>query len=930
MPNRQITTNENSVSYLATEYLIADSARGFIDFAPDLIPSDGSTTATITVGSSVDVSIDTVTDHDWYRVTLTAGTTYTIHTTAISGGGNPDSLISLRDANGALLIEDDDGGASTFSLIRYTPTTSGVFFIDAGTYNVGGQSSSGSYHLSVAAVVPAGVDAIAATTATTGTITINGSIDGNVDTANDHDWYAITLVAGQSYIFRTGGVGGATNLDTTLTLRDAAGTQLAFNDDGAADASATPAEAFSALRFTAATSGTYYLDVGAFGAGTGAFNLTAFTTPPLAVFSNNEISTQLTNGYWGGTSHHFNVTPGGTITFNVAAISAAGQNLAREAFNLWADVTGIVFTEVTTGGNITFANTAAGAFANAIYANGITTSATVNISLQWLTDYGTGLNSYSFQTYIHEIGHTLGLGHGGNYNGSAGYAVDALYANDSWSTTIMSYFDQNENSYTAAQGFTRQFAVSPMVADNIATTALYGTATTTRTGDTTYGFNNTSGRAIYDAVANPSVGYTIYDNGGIDTLDYSGFTQNQRIDLNPEAFSNIGSRVGNVSIARGAVIENAIGGTGNDVLVGNSAANTLTGGGGNDTLIGGLGADTLIGGAGFNTVSYEDNFGAVFVNLTTGVGSGNAAAGDTYSGIQGVIGSSGADTIIGDANGNQLDGGGGDDVLIGALGSDILIGGGGTDTASYGDNQGAVFVNLASGQGFGNAAQGDTYTSIENLTGSIFNDVFIGDSLANRLDGGLGDDILIGGLGADALVGGLGTDTASYEDNQGAVFVNLATGQGFGNAAEGDTYSGIENVTGSVFFDYFIGDAQANVFDGGRGNDTFTGGAGADVFAFTSALNGVINVDTITDFTSGVDRIRLSSGIFAAAGPVGALSAAAFVSGTAATNAAQHIIYNAATGDIFYDADGNGAGAAVLFAHVNPGTTVTAGDFIIA
>jgi hypothetical protein len=373
------------------------------------------------------------------------------------------------------------------------------------------------------------------------------------------------------------------------------------------------------------------------------------------------------------------------------------------------------------------------------------------------------------------------------------------------------------------------------------------------------------------------------------------------------------------------------GGDGNDTLTGGNLNDSLLGGNNTDTLSGGLGADFLDGGNGTDTASYAADIGGVFVNLASGLGFGNAAAGDVLVSIENLIGTAYDDTFVGDSGTNVLDGGLGNDNLIGGLGADVLIGGAGTsDTAGYDDNQGAVFVNLASGQGFGNAAQGDTYSGIENLTGSVFGDYFIGDSGANRLDGSGGNDTLIGGLGADVLIGGAGNDTASYEDNQGAVFVNLATGNGFGNAAQGDTYSGIENLTGSVFYDYFIGDAQDNIFDGGRGNDTFTGGAGADTFAFTTALNGVINVDTITDFTSGTDRIQLSSAIFAAAGPIGILNAAAFISGAAATNAAQRIIYNAATGDIFYDADGNGAGAAVLFAHVNPGTTVTAGDFIIA
>ncbi len=256
---------------------------------------------------------------------------------------------------------------------------------------------------------------------------------------------------------------------------------------------------------------------------------------------------------------------------------------------------------------------------------------------------------------------------------------------------------------------------------------------------------------------------------------------------------------------------------GNDVLGGGAGNDRLDGGNDNDLLIGGLGADVLIGGSGTDTASYEDNQGAVFVNLTLGQGFGNAAAGDTYSGVENVRGSIFADTIIGDGGANRLEGGDGNDVLRGAFGADALVGGNGSDTASYEDNQGPVFVNLLTGLGFNNAAQGDSFDSIENLAGSIYADYFVGTNTANTLNGGDGNDVLLGALGADTLIGGNGSDTASYEDNQGAVQVNLALNQGTGNAAQGDTFSSIENLTGTVFYDVFVGDGNANRLDGASG-----------------------------------------------------------------------------------------------------------------
>jgi Ca2+-binding RTX toxin-like protein len=261
----------------------------------------------------------------------------------------------------------------------------------------------------------------------------------------------------------------------------------------------------------------------------------------------------------------------------------------------------------------------------------------------------------------------------------------------------------------------------------------------------------------------------------------------------------------------------------------------------------------------------------------------------------------------------------------------VLVGGLGSDTASYEDNWGAVFVNLRSGQGFGNAAQGDTYQSIENLTGGLFGDFFIGDDNANRIDGGGGDDILLGGLGGDTLIGGTGTNTASYEDNWGAVFVNLSTGQGFNNAAQGDTYQQIQNLQGGIFDDFFIGDANANRLAGGSGNDTLIGAGGADTFVFDTALGagvlGTGNVDAINDFVSGTDRIALDDAVFSGIGSLGALNANAFFTGTAAHDADDRIIYNSTTGQIFFDADGNGAGVAVLFSTLQGASLISSSDF---
>lgn len=209
----------------------------------------------------------------------------------------------------------------------------------------------------------------------------------------------------------------------------------------------------------------------------------------------------------------------------------------------------------------------------------------------------------------------------------------------------------------------------------------------------------------------------------------------------------------------------------------------------------------------------------------------------------------GVDFVFGGDGDDVIDGGDDGDVLSGGDGGDILNGGEGTDFSVYLSSGTGVDVNLTTGMGSGGSAEGDVLNSIENLIGSVFDDILTGDSGTNRLDGDAGDDVLngeggndvlIGGGGADTLNGGDGQDLASYFLSDEAVIINLADGTASGGDAAGDTLINIENLLGSNYDDILTGDAGNNVISGVSGDDLLDGGAGAD------QLNGGEGNDTVT------------------------------------------------------------------------------------
>ncbi|WP_421685267.1 M10 family metallopeptidase [Tritonibacter mobilis] len=446
---------------------------------------------------------------------------------------------------------------------------------------------------------------------------------GTRSSAGDDDWVAITLTAGETYVFDLDGSsgGGGTLSDTDLYLYNAAGTELAYDDLSGEGLDAE-------LTFEATYTGTYYIGVSSYSSSnTGSYTLTVDQDGPASL---DELADFLTDGYWEGTfrsGRSFDTSGSNQITVNITGLTAAGQQLARWAFEAWERVADLEFVETTSSSaKITFDDAASGAYAQSVVSGGTILSSVVNVSTSWLSYYGTDIDTYSFQTYVHEIGHALGLGHQGAYNGNATYGTDETFINDSWQLSVMSYFDQVDNTTTGASF---GYIVSTMMADIVAIQTLYGAPDeySETAGDTTWGANTTLTDSYLSEVFGALEGdfsfnmtgndfaLTIYDVSGTDTIDLSPNTTNDRIDLNDESFSDVAGRIGNVGIARGTVIENVIAGSGNDTITGNEADNQISAGAGDDVVLGNGGNDILNGYEGNDILTGGDGADTFIMSL---------------------------------------------------------------------------------------------------------------------------------------------------------------------------------------------------------------------------------------------------------------------------------------------------------------------------
>jgi Ca2+-binding RTX toxin-like protein len=373
---------------------------------------------------------------------------------------------------------------------------------------------------------------------------------------------------------------------------------------------------------------------------------------------------------------------------------------------------------------------------------------------------------------IHELGHALGLHHPGDYDaadGSPTYDVDALFNEDTGLYTVMSYFNPVEYFPAPGLTWTKSQILTPMIYDILIMQARYGADLLTRGGNTIYGFNSSADHGVFDFAALKSMNVipvlTIYDAGGTDTLDVSGYEQTQRIFLKDGWMSSVGGQVANVGIAFGTVIENAIGGAGDDVIYGNDFSNILAGNagvddifgeGGDDIIDGGAGGDRIAGGEGvdrarygsaveqkLNVTSLDTNDWRVEDRLT--------GAFDDLDSIEAFEFGDAKDTVVYAGESDvRFDGRGGDDHLFGDGGNDIITGGPGAD-------------NLI-GQ------EGD-----DGIEGGLGDDIVRGGDGNDNLAGSSGDDSVWGGDGDDIMFGDRRTFVA-VRDNENSAHTGLPDG----------------------------------------------------------------------------------------------------------------------------------------------------------
>lgn len=657
----------------------------------DLVDGNYNTDITLATGSHTG-AIELTEDNDWYRVNLVAGTQYTfdLRGSATGGGTLFDPFLALRALNGDILQSNDNNGTNADSRITFTATTTGTYYLDASAAT---NAQTGSFTLVITGQTGSGGgggggggDDFAGNTSTTGTVAINGSRTGNIEVAGDRDWFRVTLTAGTEYTFNLRGQSssGGTLSDTILTLRDAAGNQIAVNDDfgGSLD---------SRIVFTATSSGTFYLDAAGYSTNTGTYTISATAAAPADDYAANTSTTGVA-----------------TATGTAGTIGAAND---RDWFSF----------QVVAGRTYVFE--ALGAISGSGSLNDPTLVLRNSSGAQIAAndDFGASLNSRI--TYTATASGTVYLDVGSGDGGTGTYRARATngpsggddYGNTAASATAMNVGNVR-NGVIEAAGDHDWFRVT-LNAGQAIFVDLNGQETNRGSLiDPTLVIRNSAGQVLLtdnnsfpgaenglDArlVFNPGVAGTYYIDAssvgnGVGTYQIriaNAFTTgNDNVTLTTST-QDWRALAGNDTVVGSAGIDRIFGEAGNDVISGRAGNDYIDGGLGNDRLDGGLGNDTLRGGGGIDTAVYADVSNGVRVNLSITTAQNTVAGGiDTLVAIANLEGSRFNDVLTGNnfnnsifgmAGNDTIDGGAGNDFIYSGLGRDTLYGGAGLDRFIY-------------------------------------------------------------------------------------------------------------------------------------------------------------------------------------------------------------------------------------------------------
>lgn len=734
------------------------------------------------------------------------------------------------------------------------------------------------------------------------TVSAGDTIDGAIDFDGDIDWFRIDLEAGQVYDFAQTGLG----LD--LVVYDETGARVAANADGGFQ------DRFQ-LYFAPAETGTYFIEVTPdFRNQSLPYTVSVSEAGPDTIA---DFARVLTTDYWSniGIDDGAGLSPlprrfeGNTVFYNLESVWALPTQqqeliyIALEAWETYSDVDfiGILPDQENEEAGISialeFQNTGTGVFTTFDFVDPededapqfeeIVELATVNVGQNVIDAYGARVDSMSYMGYLYGIGRAMGLGNAGFYDSdnadpntlAPDFGSNNYFFNDSWQMSVMSAFPQEENFLIGGDS---AVPVSPMAADIRAIQSIYGVPGNVNSADTIYGANSNAtdyagtlsfmlrGGLNPPFFGGDPVAMTLFDSGGVDTIDASFSDADQTISLLPDSSSDIGGLARNVTIYTTTIIENAVGGGGDDALIGNDAGNVLEGGAGDDTIDGGPGADIAVFAVARSdatvtqpsegTIRVVSSLGTdILTNIeTVRFTDGTFLANRLAPVVR--IGTDADDVIVGFDGRDQIQGRTGDDTLSGLGADDTLWGGPGADSLYAGDGDDLAGGGAGDDSVWGAAGDDLLYggTGNDEIGGGAGSDSVWGMAGADLVYGGDGDDMGGGGAGADSIWGIAGADTLSGGSGDDVVGGGADDDSVWGDAGADTLYGGAgddiagggagdDTVWGGDGADTLYGGDGADRLDGGAGSDVLTGGADADRFVFSGSA---VATDRITDFAA--------------------------------------------------------------------------------